>query len=272
MYAIRIISPGVYTNKQAKNIPNIVLNSLVDTLNVKAKVPHTLIIILNDHRFWNDSNMLKYQMERILARFFKEIRRIAEARNNSLPPRAVNWDYPRIFVTKALPLPNNLPSYPRGFKANRAEFNMLLQQGEQQHNYKSIALPEFTCDNEHNLFNKYGSLTQKGYRTLWITISDAVHRSDNLTRININKAKAKQLSAQITLTKSELNDDDQSEDSLSGIQYLGDNTHRNAREPKPTKRALINDFNAQSRLTEDDDTDSPTSVISEFYTIQHKQQ
>lgn len=120
MYAIRMVMSGIYTAKQAKNIPSIILNSLEDTLNVKAKVPHTLVILINNSRFWNDADLLQYQMDRILKRFFKEIARIIEDRNLSLPPRAVNWDYPRIFITKALPLPNNMSKpYPKGFKANR---------------------------------------------------------------------------------------------------------------------------------------------------------
>lgn len=49
MYAIRLIPSGIYTAQQAHNMPNLLLNSLVDTLNVKAKVPHTLVIIINDH-------------------------------------------------------------------------------------------------------------------------------------------------------------------------------------------------------------------------------
>lgn len=244
MYAIRLISPGIYTAKQAKNVPNIILNHLVDTLNVKAKVPHTLIIMINDYRFWNDSNLLASQMERIIARFIKEIRRIAEARNNSLPPRAVNWNYPRIFITKALPLPNNMcKPYPKGFKANRRKFNKLLLRGEQENAYKTINLPDFTCENENNLFHKDGSITKAGYRAVWLSVSDAIHKADNQDRINMNKAKAKQISSQIILTNDELKNE-QNDGDISDIESLDDDTAFIPRKPSTAKRALIDEFDA----------------------------
>lgn len=278
MYAIRLIPPGVYTSNQAKNIPNVILNDLVDTLNVKAKVPHTVVIMINDHRFWNDTNLLTYQMERIINRFIREIRRIVEARNNSLPPRAVNWEYPRIFVTKALPMPNNMQSYPKGFKANRRRYNKLLLRGEEQNDYQSINLPEFTSENENGLFTFDGRITQKGYRSLWVTISDAIHKSDNQTRINMNKAKAKQLSTQINLTSAELKgaiDDD-----LSDVEYLGkddglhqDNNQRSHQHHhKPIKRALIDEFDStEPKLAKAScEQSSPSSTISEYYTIKNR--
>lgn len=269
MYAIRLIPPGVYSPKQAKNIPNIVLNELVDTLNVKAKVPHTVIIMINDYRFWNDTNLLKYQMERLIGRFIKEIRRIVEARNNSLPPRAVNWDYPRIFITRALPMPNNMPSYPKGFKANRRRYNKLLQRGEAQHDYKSINLPEFTCENDNSLFLKDGSISNKGYKTLWIAVSDAIHKADNQMRINLNKAKAKQLAAQIQLTSKELQGDSD-DDSFSDMDYLDESVSLKDTKPvtRPIKRALLAEFEANSLQNKDQTAKKRNneSPISEYFT------
>lgn len=265
MYAIRIVSPGVYTARQAKNTPNIVLNDFVDTLNIKAKVPHTLVILMNDYRFWNDANLLTHQMERILSRFLKEIRRIAEDRNNSLPPRAVNWGYPRVFITKALPLPNNMAKpYPKNFKANRHNFNKLLQRGQALDNYTVINLPEFTSENENQLFTKEGGITKKGYRSLWIAVSDAIHRADNLDRINRNKAKAKQLSAQISLTTEELNDGN-----ISDVESL-DSMPVTCSSFKPAKRALLHEFNSANQEQSPYQQKSPASAISEYYTRPNK--
>lgn len=126
IYAIRIIPPGIYTYNQATNKPNLLLNLFVDMLNQKAKLPHTLVIVINDHKFWNQTDLLQFQMERLIRKFIKEIQKIAEQRNFSLPIKAVNWNYPRLFITKALPLPNNMESYPKGFKANRRKYNKLL--------------------------------------------------------------------------------------------------------------------------------------------------
>lgn len=180
MYATKLISPGLYTSHQATNIPNIILNNLVDTLNLKAKVPHTIVIIINDHRFWNNTDLLSHQMERILNRLIKEVKRIAEARNLSLPPRAVNWDYPRIFLTKALPLPNHMSKpYPKGFKPNRRRYNRLISRAQDEQGYRAINLSDFNCENTNNLFTTDGSLSHLGYGSLWRSISDAIHKADN---------------------------------------------------------------------------------------------
>lgn len=280
MYAIRIVSPGLYTAKQARNTPNIILNSLVDTLNTKAKVPHTLVIMMNDHRFWNDRVFLDLQMDRILCRFIKEIRRIVEARNLSLPPRAVNWDYPRIFLTRPLPLPNNMSKpYPKGFKSNRKKFNRLLQKAEEQLDYKSICMSEFTSENENKFFSDDGAITQKGYRNIWTTISDAIHKSDNQNRINLNKAKAKQLAAAIVVSKSEMKDNT---DTLSDCDSdMSDVLHIQDKQPskaKATKRALIKEFDASDENRKEKDASqrytnvnrtSPHSEISVYYTSRH---
>lgn len=257
MYAIRLVSSGVYTAKQAKNIPNIILNSLVDTLNVKAKVPHTLVLLINDSRFWNNTDILEYQMERLLMKFIKEIRRIIEARNLSLPPRAVNWDYPRIFITRALPLPNNMTKpYPKGFKGNRKTYNQLIQKGELVHNYRSIHFAEFTSDNANHFFAPDGTITRLGHLNIWATVSDAINKADNQDRIRQNKAKAKQLAMQVSITQSELQqiDHDVLDDTTdSDVELLDDNKqqfehHDEARVPdnyrkRPIKRALLTEFN-----------------------------
>lgn len=277
MYALRLVSPGIYTSHQAKNIPNIILNSLVDTLNVKAKVPHTIVIIVNDHRFWNNADLLTYQMDRLIMKFFKEIGRIIENRNLSLPPKAVNWDYPRLFITRALPLPNNMTRpYPRGFKANRRRYNRLLQRGEQQYNYKTINLTDFTCENSNKLFAPDGSITKFGYKQLWIGISDAIHKADNLDRILLNKAKAKKLALQTTLTSSEIADAQaiHSSSDLSDIEPLMMAEQEAVKKRKPAKRALINDFPVHGATsttsTRTQQNDSPASAVSEYYTVQHK--
>lgn len=273
MYAIRLVPPGLYTNTQAKNMPNIILNALVDTLNIKAKVPHTIVIIINDHRFWNDADLLTYQMERILHRFIKEIKRIAEARNTSLPPRAVNWNYPRLFLTRALPLPNNMTRpYPKGFKPNRRRYNRLLQKSEDHCRYTTINFPEFTCDNDNKLFEQDGSISNKGYTQLWATISDAVHKADNQERINMNRARAKQLSAQITLTKEEMKHPFKSEaNTWSDIDALPDDGQKATLTKRGAKRGLLEDFDACGkkkiiRNNRPDPDSSPDSTISEYFT------
>lgn len=277
MYAIRIISPGVCTSKQAKNMPNIVLNSLVETLNMKAKVPHTIVILVNDHRFWNDTNILNLQMERILARFFREFWRIIEARNLSLPPKAVNWEYPRLFITKALPLPNHMTKqYPKAFKPNRRKYNKILLRGEEEHKYRTINLSDFTCENSNKLFNPDGTISHAGYRNIWRSISDAVHKADNQNRILLNKARAKQLSQTISVTNTEINQLNtvHNEDMLSDVESLPDSpqVRAAAKVNSPiAKRALAREFDkinhGKHRRIQDT---SPSSTISEYYTTGSK--
>lgn len=276
MYAIKLIPTGLYTAQQASKMPNIILNNLVDTLNIKAKVPHTIVIVLNDHRFWNNADILQYQMNRILSRFIKEIKRIAEARNLSLPPKAVNWDYPRIFITRALPLPNNMSKpYPKGFRSNRRKYNRLLLRGEEKLDYKSINLAEFTCENSNGLFQQDGTLTPSGYISLWTSISDAVHKSDNHNRILLNKAKAKQLSEQITVTSGEVArvyDDDGFSDlsDVEPINAIPPDCSRDRRMSK-ARRALVSDFNANNNHPKhrgfiQSVKESPRSDVSEYFT------
>lgn len=270
LYTIRIVPPGLYTAKQAGNIPNIVLNALVDTLNMKAKVPHSLVLIINDVRFWNNNDLLKFQMERIIARFMKEIRRIIEARNLSLPPKAVNWDYPRVFITRALPLPNNMSRpYPKGFKPNRRKYNKIIHRGETHHNYRSINCSEFTSKNENKLFARDGSMTQQGYRQLWIAISDAIHKADNQDRITLNKARAKQLAAQIKVTKQEMENIHGHSAEISDIEVLS--SEDESKVAQPTKRALINDFDkvcSTPKIKANKALSLNSSPISEYFTAE----
>lgn len=255
MYAIRMVPSGLYTAKQAENIPNIILNSLVDTLNVKAKVPHTLVIVINDSRFWNNGDLLTYQMERILRRFFKEIRRIIEARNLSLPPKAVNWDYPRLFITKALPLPNNMTKqYPKGFKPHRRRYNKLIQRGESEDNYRAINFNDFTSENDNKLFTPDGAVTTKGFHSFWATISDAIHKADNQDRIELNKARAKQLAPLMTYSTDQSASTAVSEDNPT----------------KQVKRALLQEFNSSEEYKRPKNRcESPGSDISEYFTHTH---
>lgn len=66
-YAVRIISPGIYNHQ---NIPLVILENLVETLNHTAKVPHTIVLAMNDRKFWNDKVLLNKEMAWILKKNF----------------------------------------------------------------------------------------------------------------------------------------------------------------------------------------------------------
>lgn len=179
----------------------------------------------------------------------------------------MNWEYPRLFITKALPLPNNMTKpYPKGFKSNRRRYNRLLQRGEQDNNYKTINLSEFTSENTNKFFTADGTITQQGYKNLWITISDAIHKVDNTERIILNKLRAKQLSAQISITSEELQALQAGDDNLSDIEMIPDDKEHELIETtdntNQARRALLPDFNRPT-------TSPATSNISEYYTVQN---
>lgn len=211
-YYVKRITSGEYQvdYKTIPNIPAMLLGNLVETLNEPrhAKVPHTIVIILNDYRFWNNKPILQNEMGEILRKFIKELKSIMEARNYALPEKAADWNNPRIFITRALPLPNNMTKpYPKGFRANRRRFNRLLQKGADKGKYKMINLHSFTCENKNQLFNEDGRINDEGYRELWIAVNDAIHKEDVLETVLLRKLRAKKLAQEVE-NQTELSDSD----------------------------------------------------------------
>lgn len=125
----------------------------------------------------------------------KEFNKIIDARKYALDDKAVNWDYPRLFIKRPLPLPSNLPShnYPAGFRSNRRKYNKLLDKAKEYGKFSIMNLGSFNSQNKNQLFNKNGSISDKGFEQFWIEISDTIKKDDDQTRIMANKLKAKQL-------------------------------------------------------------------------------
>lgn len=44
------------------NVPKLILEGLVETLNQNAKIPHTLIVVINDKSFWNNKDLLEHHV------------------------------------------------------------------------------------------------------------------------------------------------------------------------------------------------------------------
>lgn len=207
-YAVKMITPGMYNHN---NVPLVVLDGLVETLNREPKLPHTMILILNDKGFWNNKDLLTFQMERILNKFFKEMHKIIDARKYALDDNAVNWDQPRILVTRPLPLPSNLlaENYPTGFRSNRRKFNKLLDNVKIDGKFTVINLNAFTSQNKEKLFNMDGSISEKGYDQIWVELSDCVQKEDEKQRIISNKVKAKQIAQELSVELMRSDDSDQ---------------------------------------------------------------
>lgn len=243
-YAVKIAPPGIYEHG---NIPVVILDSLVDMLNTNAKIPHTIILVINDKNFWNNKMLLKKEMAWILKKFFKEFHKIIDARKYALDHNAVNWDHPRIFITRPLPLPNNLPQpdYPPGFRSNRRKYNRILDKAQDTGKFSIMNLAAFTSQNKKGLFNTNGSISEKGYDQFWIELNDAIQKDDEQLRVLFNKLKAKQMAKAMEaelLTVDESDDDDlisDTEDKSSRQQNVQEN------KPKvksPARRSLLKTF------------------------------
>lgn len=236
-YAVKIISPGMYIHG---NTPVVILDGLVETLNHNPKIPHTIILMVNDRKFWNNKEILDAHMDRILQKFFKEFNKILDMRKYSLDEKAVNWDYPRLIVTRPLPLPSNLPAenYPTGFRSNRRKFNRILDKQKEDAKISIANFGSFTSQNKDKLFKDDGSISEKGYDQIWIDLSDTIHKDDEKWRILTNKFKAKQIAKELT---AELMASDDSDLECTGVTV---NTSANSKTREVTKKKSKKKSNA----------------------------
>lgn len=248
-YAVKIVSPGLYDHG---NVPLVILDSLVETLNNNAKIPHTIILALNDKKFWNYKDLLAKEMAWILKKFLKEFHKIIDARKYALDASAVNWDQPRLFITRPLPLPANLSSadYPTGFRSNRRKFNRLLDKARDSGRFTIMNLASFTSQNKNQFFKSDGSISEKGYEQFWIELSDAVQKDDEQVRMLLNKLKAKKLAKTMEAEHLLADDDSENEDIVATISGTkGKDKPRKieikkkAQARSPVRRSLASAFN-----------------------------
>lgn len=262
-YAVKIASPGMY---MGNNVLAIILDSLVDMLNANPKIPHTMIIVLNDKKFWNDKDLLSKQMDRLLTKFLKELHKILDLRKYALDEKAVDWDCPRLFLTRPLPLPNNLAkeSYPTGFRSNRRKFNKILDKSTKQGNYSIINLAGFTSQNKEKLFDLNGKISEKGLRQFWIEISSAIQLDDETQRIAANKLKAKKMAMTIQAELLDENDSDLSD--TEKVSDKGDDENISKHQPEkrqcklPSRRQLSKQFDSPRRRMEPGKSASPSQT------------
>lgn len=209
-YNLKRIPPGIYSYSKDLpfNAPELLISSFIDTLNEpsNAKLPDILLILWNDYRFWNNELLLKNHMSKIIRKFIKELKKIAEIRNDALPEKAANWQNPRIFISNPLPLPNNMGHYPMRFKANRRKFTRILQKGSAKDGYTIINFDDFTSENANKFFHQDGAISEEGFTYMWTTISDAIHTSDKKQEILSRKAKAKELAASFNISSPDKSD------------------------------------------------------------------
>lgn len=235
-YNLKRIPPGIYSyNKDMPfNAPALMINSFIDTLNdpVNPKLPDILVVLWNDYRFWNDELLLKNHMAKILKKFIKELKKIAEIRNFALPEKAANWQNPRIFINNPLPLPNNMTKYPVRYKANRRKFTRLLQKGSAKDGYTVINFDDFSSENTNKFFNPDGNISENGFNYLWKVVSDSINASDKKLEVLARKAKAKELAS--------LDTSPSLRDNLDGVWSMNNENHD--KKPDKTRRCLSSQF------------------------------
>lgn len=248
-YDLKRLPPGIYSYEKDKpfNAPALVLENFVDALNQPAnpKIPHTVVILWNDYRFWNDDILLQNHFGKILHKFFKELRKVVEIRNFALLEKAANWDNPRIFVSKPLPLPNGMAKYPHNFKANRRKFLKLLHKSSKRDNFNLINFDQFSCENKNHFLNHDGSISDEGYNYLWLAISDKIQESDKKQETQKLRIKAKQLASTDTTSESPNHQSDEM-DGIWDIDSTSKNQSNSTKQSSPVRRSLKPAFDRSS--------------------------
>lgn len=244
-YDLKRLTPGMYGHDISKplNVPAIIMENFVDALNlpVNEKVPDTIVILWNDHRFWNDELFLQNNMSKILHKFIKEIRKISEIRNFALPEKAANWDNPRLFITRPLPMPNGFAKYPPHFKSNRRKLLKLLHKSSKREGFTAVNFDEFSCDNKNGYFNSDGTIAEEGYNYIWMSISNKIQEADREKEKLCRKLKAKQLAGNNNVDNKRSSDSPYQKFEIDGVWNTQAQGHINKQ--SPARRSL--DFTSQ---------------------------
>lgn len=155
------------------NAVEVVLYSLIGALNTRPKLPQIIVVMLGDVKFWCESQALKFTMDSILMILLREIKRIVEARQQDLPVKAVGPD-PAIFFVKLLWKPEKAIDSVSGYPQKRHTFNKLLDSIVRPRGANTITLHEINDRCDEDLFLTHGNLSEKGYRQIWKSLSEAI--------------------------------------------------------------------------------------------------
>lgn len=168
-FDVKVSLPQTPTN----NAAHIITSALVNMLNTRPKLPHTMIVMLGGIKFWCDDHALKYSMDAILIGLLVEIKRIIQQRQEDLPVKALGPD-PAIYFVKLHWRPemgvDSIPMYPK----KRRTFNRLLDTIMRPRNVRTISLNEITVKVNPEFFLAHGNLSEQGYRQLWKSLSEAL--------------------------------------------------------------------------------------------------
>lgn len=160
-------------NNISTNAVEVILTTLIGVLNTRPKLPHTLVIMLGDIRFWCDAQALRFTMDTIIKSLVKEIKRIIEQRQRDLPVKAVGRD-PLIFFVKLNWKPEKAIDLVSAYPKKRRTFNKLLDSIVRPRGGNTILLHEINEKFDENMFLNHGELSDKGFRQIWASLSDAL--------------------------------------------------------------------------------------------------
>lgn len=163
----------------SSNSVEIILNSLIGALNNRPKLPHTIVVMLGDTKFWCDAQTLKFTMDTIIKSMLKEIKRIVQIRQRDLPLKAVGQD-PAIFFVKLNWKPEKALESVSSYPKKRRTFNKLLDSIVRPRGGNTILLHEINGMLDEQLFLSHGDLSEKGYRQIWQSLSEALEDFETL--------------------------------------------------------------------------------------------
>lgn len=167
------------SHSMSTNALEVILSSLVGALNNRPKLPHTIIIMLGDIKFWCDHQSLQFTMDSLLKVLIKEIKRIIQVRQRDLPVKAQSDD-PRLFAVKLNWKPEKAVDSVAFYPKKRRTFNKLLDSVVRPRGVSTILLHEINDQWDPDLFLGHGELSQKGYRQVWSSLSKAIHDFDTI--------------------------------------------------------------------------------------------
>lgn len=156
------------------NAVEVILSSLIGALNNRPKLPEILVVMLGDVKFWCEPQALRFTMDSIIKVLLKELRRILQSRQNDLPVKAQKEE-PRLFFVKLNWKPDKAIDSVSCYPKKRRTFNKLLDTMVRPRGVNTILLHDINDKIDPDLFLGHGALSQKGYRQVWASLSEALH-------------------------------------------------------------------------------------------------
>lgn len=211
------------------NAVEVILSTLVAGLNNRPKLPDVIIVMLGDVKFWCEPQALRFTMDTIIKSLLKELRQIIQARQKDLPVKANGKD-PTLFFVKLNWKPEKALDSVSFYPKKRRTFNKLLDSIVRPRGCSTILLHEINGKLDQNLFLSHGELSERGYRQVWSSLSEAIHDFENLGHqkkkdYSLMNKNTPNISSQVDVDLSPVSSDDafrlDSDQDVNDIQNFG---------------------------------------------------